>query len=560
MRVFFLNEINKYDSIGIQILSSVLKLQGHQTRVFLVPDLISNTTISLEFLKLARAFFSVDDEKYVDYLLLQNPGVIAFSAVTSYFQRCARFARIIKKKRPDVITIIGGPHIITTTKYLHEAPEFDYFCRGEGEKVLPQLIDELARKNYDPTLRGIYYIRNGRLIGNGMAEIIEQLDTIPFQDKEDVYRDYPYLSRLYTVNSLRTCPYSCTYCGSPLYRNEYGKQGVRVLRRRSVDNLMKELIEAKKKYGLMRKVGFTDDTFTLGKEWISDLCKEYKKHIRYPFYMCTNPILFTDPDMIQKLGEAGLTYTEIGVQTLDEEYRIKVIKRPDKDWHIFASANAMRKNNIYFQVNHIFGLDRRDYVDHNFLKKTVEYYLRVKPNRCHCFELEFLPGAKVAEIAIEEGILQKEDYEQILRGLSPASYNFGGSIKTVKIFKPYIVLLELMPFVPEFFIRWCLKSKFLFSLIKLIPMKYIVLARILNTIKDRRDIEGMPHYRKYLEGMLRVLSIKRDLWMASRGDDKQDPDKHHGNRATVLSLKRPGKTGTLAASSNKFKGEYQCLS
>lgn len=533
----------------------MLKLQGHQTRVFLIPDLISNTTISLDFLKLAKPFFSVEDEKYIDYLLLQKPDVIAFSAVTSYFQRCAQFARIIKKKRPEVFTVIGGPHIIVTTKYLHEFPEFDYFCRGEGEKVLPILLDDLTRRNYEPAHKGVYYIRNGRLVGDGMAEIVENLDTIPFQDKDDVYLDYPYLSRLYTVNSLRSCPYSCTYCGSPLYRNEYMKVGVRVLRRRSVDNLMKELIEAKKRFPLMRKVGFTDDTFTIGKEWISDLCKEYKKHIRYPFYMCTNPNLFTDPEMIRNLAEAGLTYTEIGVQTLDEEYRIKVIKRPDKDWHIFASADAMRKNGVYFQVNHIFGLDRRDYVDHNFLKKTVEYYLRVKPNRCHCFELEFLPGAKVADIAIKEGIIKEDDYEKVLRGLSPASYNFGGSIRTVRIFKPYIVLLELMPFVPEFFIRWCLKYKALFSLIKLIPFKYIVLARILNTIKDRRDIEGMPHYRKYIEGMLRVLSIKRELWRDSKKNNGQCLDKHRVQTATILHFPRAPEPGILEDSSTTLKGD-----
>ena len=45
MRTFLLNEINKYDSYGINLLSAILKKEGHESRVFLVPDLIENTTI-----------------------------------------------------------------------------------------------------------------------------------------------------------------------------------------------------------------------------------------------------------------------------------------------------------------------------------------------------------------------------------------------------------------------------------------------------------------------------------------------------------------------------------
>ena len=51
MRTFLLNEINKYDSYGINLLSAILKKEGHESRVFLVPDLIENTTITLNWLK-----------------------------------------------------------------------------------------------------------------------------------------------------------------------------------------------------------------------------------------------------------------------------------------------------------------------------------------------------------------------------------------------------------------------------------------------------------------------------------------------------------------------------
>ena len=66
MRTFLLNEINKYDSYGINLLSAILKKEGHESRVFLVPDLIENTTITLNWLKAFKPAFHVSDEDYVD--------------------------------------------------------------------------------------------------------------------------------------------------------------------------------------------------------------------------------------------------------------------------------------------------------------------------------------------------------------------------------------------------------------------------------------------------------------------------------------------------------------
>ena len=92
MRTFLLNEINKYDSYGINLLSAILKKEGHESRVFLVPDLIENTTITLNWLKNFKPAFHVSDEDYVDYILSFNPQVVGFSIVTTYWNRSSKLA------------------------------------------------------------------------------------------------------------------------------------------------------------------------------------------------------------------------------------------------------------------------------------------------------------------------------------------------------------------------------------------------------------------------------------------------------------------------------------
>lgn len=520
MKVFLLNEINKYDSVGINLLSAILKEHGHQARVFLAPDLITNTTISLPWLKIAKFAFYISDEDYIDFLLSLQPGMIGFSVVTSYWSRALRLAQIVKRKNANVITVAGGPHTtVARDAGMFEEIGFDYICKGDGEIALPKLVEALEQGNSDPQIPGIYYKRNGRIAGAGLGEVVHDLDRLPFQDKADVYGDYPYLRKLYCINTQRSCPFSCTYCGSPAYRKQYADTGERIFRRRSVGSVIKELSDAKNMYPTIENVGFFDDVFTADDKWIRTFAEEYKKQVGLPYFMCTNPCRLQDESLVASLKESGLMYVEIGVQAIDEKYRMREVKRPDTDEQIFNSGRLLRKHNIYFQANHIFGLDERDYYDDDFLKKTVEYYLELKANRVHCFELEYLPGSAATEKALQNNKISPEDYQNIFKGKNPVSYNFGGSIDTKKNrkFVAYLVLLEMTPFLPQAWIRRILYNRFFFRLLKLMPHNYIILARILNTMKDRRDLEGMPHYGKYISGARYILRTKRAL-RRSRAD------------------------------------------
>ncbi|KMP10635.1 hypothetical protein UZ36_07075, partial [Candidatus Nitromaritima sp. SCGC AAA799-C22] len=513
MKVFLVNEINKYDSVGINLLSAILKKEGHESRVCLVPDLIENTTITMKALNAFKFAFHISDEAYIDYLLSFKPDVIGFSVVTAYWKRASKLAKIIKQKNPNVMTVAGGPHItVSLFDGMFDQAGYDYICKGDGEIAFPKLVSELEKRNYEPNIPGIYYMRDGKMVGEGMGEVVSELDTLPFQDKSDVYRDYPYLQRLYVVNSQRTCQFSCTYCGSPNYRDEYESYEEKIFRRRSVDSLVKELYEAKRKYPKMNKVGFFDDTFTTGKQWIRDFAREYKKYVGLPFFCCTNPCLLQDEALVFQLKEAGMTYVEIGVQAIDEEFRVKSVLRPDKDKHIFKTAQLLRKHGVYFQANHIFGLDLRDFDNRDFLNETVEYYLKLNANRNHCFELEYLPSSAELKKALAENRITQEEYDNVQKGESSVSYNFGGSIKGhEKLFVPYLVLMEMTPFLPDNIIRKIMYNNTLFRMLKMVPFNYIILARLLNTLKDSRDIEGSPHYGKYIDGALYVMRIKRYL-------------------------------------------------
>ena len=84
-----------------------------------------------------------------------------------------------------------------------------------------------------------------------------------------------------------------------------------------------------------------------------------------------------------------------------------------------------------------------------------------------------------------------------------------------------------MPFLPYSLIQKAIDNKLVFKLIRMIPHNYIILARFMNTLKDSRDIEGSPHYRKYWDGALRVISIKKHLRLLRNGKSNSNDD-HNG--------------------------------
>ena len=91
----------------------------------------------------------------------------------------------------------------------------------------------------------------------------------------------------------------------------------------------------------------------------------------------------------------------------------------------------------------------------------------------------------------------------------------------------------MMPFLPCSLIQKALDSKLFFKLVQMIPHNYIILVRLMNTIKDSRDIQATPHYGKYLDGALRVISIKKYLRLLRTGKSNSDND-HSGLPTSVL--------------------------
>jgi len=229
MKIAFLSTYSDIQSIGVRVLTACLRQAGHAVRAVYL--LRRSHAASVDDAVLRKDYDAGIIAQLVE--LCRDAGLIACSSMT---EDVFRVRYLIQALRPAVQrpVVWGGVH---PTLHPEECLAYaDYVCVGEGEQALPALVRALA--SGEPAaataIPGIWSRRDGHLVANGVAPMVEPLDAVPFPDYslDDAYvldaeRIEPLTPDLlrkyilketydirgggtYGVISSRGCPYGCT--------------------------------------------------------------------------------------------------------------------------------------------------------------------------------------------------------------------------------------------------------------------------------------------------------------------------------------------------------------
>jgi len=230
------------ESLGIQYLSSILRNNGHSTKLFFDPHLFNDTVA--ENLYLSRVFDY--SEILVEEIREYKPDLIGFSVLSTYYEWAKKLSRKIKEKI-DVPIVFGGIHPTSLPGDVMKNEFIDFVIVGEGEYPLLELVNSEFRENLYSSIKSLCYKKNGEIICNEIREPIQDLDQVPFPDKDLFYDRLPHIKESYTILSGRGCPHSCAYCCNNFLNKFYNGK---YLRRRSVGNTIAELKLAVSKYNM----------------------------------------------------------------------------------------------------------------------------------------------------------------------------------------------------------------------------------------------------------------------------------------------------------------------
>lgn len=109
---------------------------------------------------------------------------------------------------------MGGIEPILESERCIAEPEVDYICTGEGEYAFTELLERIKIGKNPLSIAGIWgKDTSGKIIGTGRPNLIDNLDSIAFPDRDLLEPEY-YRAELTGANVLtsRGCPFPCAFC------------------------------------------------------------------------------------------------------------------------------------------------------------------------------------------------------------------------------------------------------------------------------------------------------------------------------------------------------------
>jgi len=341
-------------------------------------------------------------EDAVNTALAFNPDIIGFSTLSLENSIVAEMVEKIKAKRPEVVTVMGGPHVSTLGLEILDDPNIDYLVFGEGEETFPELVDAITDGKNPAAVKGIGYRENGEAVKTEDRELILDLDTLnhPAWDILDIepYYDVPNFNivvahrRMMPIFTTRGCPYQCTYC-----HNIFGKK----TRMRSAENVLEEIQFLHDNYGI-REFQVIDDVFNISKQRAEKICdliinSGMKIYLSFPSGL-RGDIL--DEQTLRKFKQAGVFKINYAIETASPRIQQLVKKRVklDKLREVIALTH---KVGIWAHGFFMLGFPTETKEE---VEMTIDYACSSKLNTAGFFVLQPYPGTDIWNQIREMGI------------------------------------------------------------------------------------------------------------------------------------------------------------
>lgn len=339
-----------------------------------------------------------DDYIYTELIRVEY-GVICFSCYIWNIERTLYLAETLKRARPDLIIVLGGPEVTYQAEdILRKNEAIDFILTGEGEETFPQLLKLLINPDsslHFSEINGLLYRKDDEIYGESAT------NTVDFQQVPFPYRNIEIEGdKILYYESSRGCPFQCSYCLSSIVK------GVRSL---PVDRVKKDL-----DYFILKKVKqvkFVDRTFNYDMnrsiEIFTYLIERDNGITNFHFELCGELI---DEKMLMLLEKArpGLFQFEIGIQSTNDA-TLKTINRKTNLLILFKNIQKiLNMDNIHIHLDLIAGLP---YEDYNSFKCSFNEVYCLKPHQLQLGFLKLLPGTLIRE--------QADKYDYIYRKKAP---------------------------------------------------------------------------------------------------------------------------------------------
>jgi radical SAM superfamily enzyme YgiQ (UPF0313 family) len=344
-------------------------------------------------------------EQVVKKIKEMSFDVVGISAISSQYGYVKWLANELKKIS-DVPIVVGGALATLSPDIVIKNSKVDVCVIGEGEVTAVEVVKNI---NDLRDVDGIFFKDNKKIIVNKPREYRKNLDEIPFPawdvlPIEIYFRNMRIgkFSNLRTMNviSARGCPFRCRFCSKTF-------KGVRL---RSVKNIVKEIKELKKKFGI-EAIIFSDELVVVNRERTYELCDGLEK--LNIIWGCQGRVNTVDYDILKRMKEAGCVDVGYGMESGSQ----KILDNMNKQITVQQSEKAIEeafRAKLDVTPQMMFGYlgETRE-----TLLETVNLFKRIKyVGGVGLSITTALPGTELYEYAKKKGLIKNE--EKYLESLS----------------------------------------------------------------------------------------------------------------------------------------------
>ena len=334
----------------------------------------------------------------------KNPDVVGITTMTFTLIDVLKTINLVKEVEKEfnkkIIIVLGGPHTHLFPTETINLEGVDYLIKGEGEAPFFNLLESLEGRNDLVNVKGLVYKKNGQIINNAVGNLIDNLDELPFPDREllpiEKYNSILSSGKIVTTMfTSRGCPFQCSFCDRP----HLGKK----FRARTANNVVNEMEECLK-LGI-EEILVYDDTFTVDKQRVLDVCNEIiKRKLKFVWDIRAR-VDTVDIEVLNKLKQAGCARIHFGVEAGTE----KIIK-------ILNKCISLNQVEVAFKEAKKIGIERLAYFmigspeeTREDINKTIEFAKKINPDYVSITILTPYPATEIYQRALEQGVI-KSDY------------------------------------------------------------------------------------------------------------------------------------------------------
>lgn len=327
----------------------------------------------------------------VGKLLREQADSYGFSCYIWNMEMISKISEVLKKSRPNCIVFWGGPEVsYDSSRLLEENPFVDYIISGEGEATFPEFIKALKTRDRTPLLKMESVNWFGRSVSQTLTSgekvgIVQDLSALPFPYDDESIEAVS--DRIIYYESMRGCPFQCSYCLSSTL------QQVRFLPLERVFGELDFFI----RHGV-KQVKFVDRTFNVDirrtKAIIAWLV-EKKCSTNFHFEIAGDLLDDALLEIIEKAPE-GLMQFEIGVQSTNDETLEAITRKTDLNKIREYVKRLIGFKNCHVHVDLIAGLPKETYA---VFRKSFDETIAIEPDMLQLGFLKLLKGTKIRKEA-----------------------------------------------------------------------------------------------------------------------------------------------------------------